>query len=73
MKTVHFEEVKDAMDQMLRAPIFETPEKRMLASISHKTLDPNLVMDVRHNMFNEPQPPSPSSNVILQEAKRYFE
>ncbi|XP_046418993.1 calponin homology domain-containing protein DDB_G0272472 [Neodiprion fabricii] len=70
MKTVHFEEVKDVMEQMLRAPIFETPEKRMLATLSKKMLDPNLVMDVRHKIFHEPLSLSPSKDVILQEAKR---
>ncbi|XP_068990667.1 coiled-coil domain-containing protein 191 isoform X2 [Neodiprion pinetum] len=70
MKTVHFEEVKDVMEQMLRTPIFETPEKRMLATLSKKMLDPNLVMDVRHKIFHEPLSLSPSKDVILQEAKR---
>lgn len=71
MKTVHFEDVKEAMDQMLMTPIFETPEKRMLANISKKILDPNLVMDVRHKIFHEPLPLSPSKDLILEEAKRY--
>ncbi|XP_046739132.1 trichohyalin [Diprion similis] len=70
MKTVHFEEVNDVMEQMLRAPIFETTEKRMLATLSKKMLDPNLVMDVRHKIFHEPLSLSPSKDVILQEAKR---
>ncbi|XP_012252612.2 calponin homology domain-containing protein DDB_G0272472 [Athalia rosae] len=70
MKAVHFEEVKDVMEQMMRAPIFETTEKRMLASISTKMLDPNLLMDARHKIFHEPLPLSPSKHDILQEAKR---
>lgn len=67
----HFDKVKEVIDLMMVMPIFGSTEKRKILGENNKTiLNPNLIMDIRHEIFREPLSLSLKTKSVKDEAKR---
>ncbi|XP_012285671.1 caldesmon isoform X2 [Orussus abietinus] len=70
-KVVQPNEIKDMLQQLADVPIFGVSEKiTMLQDKGTAELDPNIIMNARHKIFQEPLQFSPAQDAILAEAKR---
>lgn len=69
---VRINEVTNLMDRMMNVNIFYPSEKlRMLKDEEKTFLDPNLIMDARHQIFKENLSASSTNDSALIEAKKY--